>query len=313
MHLQQAEDRIEAARVKMEARLGGGNFLAIVPGTGWKQGLDGLFQQKDQIPYGELGVPMVSGTVEGHDKSLKVGTIDDRDVLVFGRVHSNEEPRHPDINHAMRVAIGSARDRLDGLVVTNGVGTLHGPVGLERGRLHSLIQTALLDALGWAFRGRRKEELDESDLAVIEDVVTLSLGSHTPLLAGEFIDAFSPAPENKHGLHRDNDRYFAVAREAVEEVQGRCPRATYCFIPGPQFEGPMVKKIFRGLGGDVVGMSGQEVLLATLWDIPSANLVFVTNRAFEAHSHENNTNAGERNAGKMKRVLQILAHTWPRR
>lgn len=301
-----------------------GRFLGIVPGTGWKDALEGVsaedgvsalegvFRQSDVIPYEELNVPMVSGGVPGHDKSIKVGTIDNRDVLILGRVHANEEPRHPDLPQAMRIVIGSVRNNLDGLLVTNGVGTLHGPVGLERGRIHSFVQTALLDALGWVFRGRRKEEIREGDLGLIEDVITLELAANTPLLAGEFEDAFSLPPGNRHGIHRDNDRYFALARYAVAQVQGQCPRAVYCFIPGPQFEGPMVKKIFRGLGGDVIGMSGQEVLLGTKWGIPFANIIFATNGAFVAHSHLDNQRAGRMNARKMWQVLQILASTWPK-
>ncbi len=313
MDLNKTEKLTEAAHDTVESRLGNGQFFGIIPGTAWKQGLDGLFQQTDEIPYEDLGVPMVKCDIEGHSKSLKIGTINGRDTVLLGRVHTNEEPRHPDLPQSMRIVVGALRDRLDGLLVTNGVGTLHGPVGLERGRLHSLLQTAALDTLGWCFRGHPKQEINVGDLTLVTDVNTISLGAHTPLLGGEFEDALSMPPGNKRGIHRDNDFFFNIARNAITEVQGRCPLATYCFIDGPGFEGPTVKRIFRALGGDIAGMSGQEIWLTTKWDIPFANLGFATNGPFVAHEHEDNAAAGEQGAQKAGRAIEVLAHTWPKK
>ena len=256
---------------------------------------------------------MTSGEVGGHTKSLKIGTIDGRGAMLFGRVHPNEDLRDPDLNQAMRIVIGGARDRLDGLLITNGVGTLHGPIGLERGRFHSLIQTGIIDTVGWAVRGKRKDPIAVGELALVGELNTMLLGACTPLLAGEFEDAFSAAPGNTRGIHRDDNYYFNIAQDIITQVQGRCPVATDFFIPGPQFEGPMVKKIARLLGSDVIGMSGQEVLLATAYDIPFAQVVFSTNGPFETHSHKGNGIEARKNSGKMGRVLEVFASTWPQK
>lgn len=114
------------------------------------------------------------------------------------------------------------------------------------------------------------------------------------------------------GIHRDNDRYFSLARDAVTEVQGRCPRANHGFILGPQFESLLDKLLLRAMGGDVVGMSGTpEVLLATQMEIPFAQLVFTTNGPFAAHSHTGNQDMGRQHAAKMGAVLALLAQRWP--
>ena len=301
------------ATERVKGELGEGRFLAVIPGTGWKEGLDGLFHQTNEIPYSELAVLDSAAVVEGHTKSIRVGDINGRPTLVLGRVHPNEEIRHPDLPHAMRIVIGAVRDRVDGLLVTNGVGTLHGRVEVEGGgRIQSLIAMAVLDIMGWANRGRRQEHVGIGDLAIVDDMITTSLGSNTPLLGGEFAD-FYHGGKDAYGIHRDNDLYFNVAKKAIEDVQGRCSRTVHFHAPGPQFEGPTMKRNLRAMGADVVGMSSQENLIAAWERIPFANVVLATNGAFERHTHEENQEIGRRSAGRTRDVLVRIADTWPRR
>lgn len=308
MNKTELNERTEQAQEIVESELGGGErFFGSVLGTGWKQGTDGLFVQENEIPYEHLNIPGIGAEVEGHVKSMKVGYINGRPALILGRVHANEESLSSDANQAMRVIIGAVRDRLDGLLITNGVGTLHGPVGREKGLLRSMIQTAILDTMGWAVRGRRQERINVGDIAIVDDVMTLPLGPYTPLVAGEFEDYYHG------GIHRDGDRYFRLGHSAVVDVQGECSRAVYCYMTGPQFEGPTDKRIFRALGGDVMGMSGiQDILAAVRAGIPFVNLGFATNGPFGKHSHEENQRIGLENAPKMGKVIEVLADRWPR-
>ncbi|MFA7685654.1 MAG: hypothetical protein WCX95_02555 [Candidatus Gracilibacteria bacterium] len=312
MNKSELAERTEAASERVKSEFGNERFLAVIPGTGWKEGLDGLFHQENEIPYGELDVPDSAVAVDGHTKSIRVGDINGRPTLVLGRVHPNEEIRHPDLAQAMRIVIGAVRERTDGLLVTNGVGTLHGRVSVEGGGcLQSLIATAVLDVMGWANRGRRQEHVGIGDLAIVDDMITTSLGSNTPLLGGEFAD-FYHGGKDAYGIHRDNDRYFNIAREAIANVQGRCSRAVHFHAPGPQFEGPTMKRTLRAMGADVVGMSSQENLIAA-WDkIPFANVVLATNGAFEHHTHAENQEMGRSAANRTREVLARIADTWPR-
>lgn len=304
-------DLTASAADSMDKELGNEKFLAVIPGTGWKEGLDGLFKQRNEISYRELGVPDSAAVVEGHTKSIRIGDINGRPTLVLGRVHPNEEIRHPDLPQAMRIAIGAVRDKADGLLVTNGVGTLHGRVDVKDGGfIQSLIATAILDAMGWANRGRRQEHVGIGDLAIVDDMITTALGSNTPMLGGEFVD-FYHGGQGAFGIHRDNDLYFNIARKAIEDVQGICSRAVHFHAPGPQFEGPTMKKNLRSMGADVVGMSSQENLIAAWEKIPFANVVLATNGAFEHHTHDENQEMGRKAAKRTGDVLARIAETWP--
>lgn len=306
MNIREANERTAVAEAVISDQLGGGDrFLGIIPGTGWAQGLEAIFTQHGEVPYDDLNIPGTGAHVEGHSKSLKIGEIEGRKVLVFGRVHPNEEGRNPDLPQAMRIVIGAVREKLDGLIVTNGVGTLHGRIRTGNGLIHDLVREAIIDTIGWSKRGRRQEPIGVGDLAIVDDVITESLGGSTPLLAGEFVDFYHG------GIHAGDDIYFNIAREAVAAVQGRCPRAASYFIAGPQFEGPIDKFNARASGADVIGMSGQETLAARKFGVPYAHLVFATNGAFGMHSHEDNQTMGAQNAHKMRGVLKQLARTWP--
>jgi purine nucleoside phosphorylase len=290
--------------------------VGIIPGTGWKEGIeaifngiDDIFEEHGRIPYSEIGIPGQGLEVPGHSKALRLGAIEGRAAILIGRVHSNENITDPSLRQAMAILIGALRFRLDGIISTSAVGTLHGKVGTENGRLHSTVRTAILDVIGWAHRGRRQEVVNVGDLAVIDDMKTGHVGSRTPLGAGDFVDFYHNA------IHREDDRYFNLAREAVKEAQGRAPRAIERFMPGPQFEGPSDKIEYRAQGEDVIGMSGiQEILVCARPDIdlPIQRVVLATNGPFKVHSHEDNKAIGRTNEEKASAVLKSLVKKWPK-
>ncbi|MBT4917044.1 hypothetical protein HN709_01830 [Candidatus Peregrinibacteria bacterium] len=308
------EDRMGHAQEVMQSELGDQQFLAMVPGTGWK---DVPFKRRDEIPceipYPELWVPGADHVVEGHNKSLQIGEINGRDALLVGRVHANEDPRAQDVQKAMLLIVEAIKNNLDGMIVTNAAGGLHGRINADRGLVRSLIDTAIADALGSALRGRKKERIDVGDVAVIDQIGTISLGGNTPLGAAGFVDWSSADAEQ--GLHGFGNFIFEMTRRAVESAQaGRAPRANYYYFPGPQFEGPWDKRILRALGADAVGMSSiQSILAATKAKVPVSGVTFITNPAFGAHSHESNLAIADANAPKMGRVIENLADRWPTR
>jgi purine nucleoside phosphorylase len=308
MELQELNDRSAEAKNRIEREFGSlPSSLGVFPGTGWKDGLDACLEQQGEIPYAELKIPgLSSSSIAGHSKSLRFGHVGGRPVIAMGRVHANES-KDPDATLGTRVVMGAVKDSLDGVIVTHGVGSLHGRIGQEQGHIKSLLRTGLIDLMAWAHRGRRKDEVKTGDLAIVDTIATRHYGDGTPLLAGEFIDP------HWGGLHRDNDRYFAIAEAALKEIQGRAPRVALAYVQGPGFETAHDKLAFRSTGCDVIGMSGHEVSLATLWNIPVAQLVLVTNGAFEPHSHEGNQDTGRASAQKTQAVLEVLANTWPSR
>ncbi|OGJ43101.1 hypothetical protein A3B60_00165 [Candidatus Peregrinibacteria bacterium RIFCSPLOWO2_01_FULL_39_12] len=310
MNKRELDQRIEGAREVVKPAVGDKKFLAFVPGTGWGDGLKEIFEQDKRISYGDLHVPGAENVVEGHSKVMQIGHVGDRPVIVMGRVHPNEST-NADITLAMRIVIGSVRDSLDGIIVTNGVGTLHGPVNQHLGWLTSTIHTALLNASAYIHTGRRSGNIGTGDIAAVDSFDTSTVGRDTPLLAGEFVDLYHGGYHKESNSSFELDRYFKLGRRAVLQGQGRAPCARMAFLHGPQFEGPAEKIAARARGCDVIGMSGLEGFAATHAGIPFSHLVIATNGAFDPHSHEGNQAVGKSQAGTAGMILRILSENWP--
>ncbi|PIR54857.1 hypothetical protein COU74_03910 [Candidatus Peregrinibacteria bacterium CG10_big_fil_rev_8_21_14_0_10_36_19] len=126
------DDHVERVSELLVPEVGDEKYLAIVEGTGWPTALDGVFNESAKFSYGEsdtyndqsaLALPGVSsgGGVAGHKKRLAIGDIDGRGVLRLGRMHPYEGAPF-----AVRVVMAALRDRIDGVIVTNGVGSFAG-------------------------------------------------------------------------------------------------------------------------------------------------------------------------------------------
>jgi purine nucleoside phosphorylase len=279
-------------------------FLGIIPGTGWGDGLkEGGFEPLHEFGYDKMKIPGADSRIAGHSKSMRVGLLHGRPVVVMGRVHPNEA-NNPDLVYAMRIVIESVREHLEGLIITNGVGTLHGPINEHLGAIQSRIHTAVINYLAYIHSGRKSEPIGIGDVSVTDSFDTLCVGKDTPLFSGEFVDP------HHNGYHRDNDRYLGLGRDAVRYVQGRAPLAKFSYIHGPQFEGPGEKIAARARGCDVIGMSGLEGLVAK--NVPFTHLTLATNGAFAPHSHKGNLDVGEQKAKITAAILEVLMNMWPR-
>lgn len=303
MERQELADKTEAIEKAFEREIGNTEFKGVIPGTGWRQGLNGIFKPEGVIRYQSLvDLPSVDGSVPGHSKAVRYGTVDGTPALEIGRIHDNES-RDPDIALAMRMILEALQKNLSGLIITNGVGTLHGPIEDPRGKVISQLRTWGIDAIAWLMRSRPKEEIGVEQTCVVDSFDTRYLGAASPLVAGEFVDT------HHDGYHREKDRYLKLAQAAVTEVQGSAPLARYGYLYGPQFEDVMVKLAMRLTGDDVVGMSGKEGIQATKMGTPFVHLAFTTNGAFAPHSHRGNEAVGEAHKGQLGEVLRGLVRS----
>lgn len=300
MQRQELTDRTGSIHNVFSEALGATSFKGVIPGTGWKQGLGGIFHEEGRILYSDLaGLPASDGAVPGHSKAVRYGTVEGNPVLDIGRIHDNES-RNPEIAMAMRMILEALKDNLHGLIVTNGVGTLHGPIEDPRGKLMGMLRTWGIDAQAWLIRSRAKEEIGIGQVCVVDSFDTRYLGPASPLVAGEFVDPCH------HGYQRDNGHYLRLAQTQVRAIQGSAPLGRYGFIFGPQFEDPEVKLTMRKDGDDIVGMSGKEGIMATQMGLPFMHLALTTNGAFAPHSHAGNEAMGEERSGMLGDILKGL-------
>lgn len=296
-------DSVEGIKGIADALLGDKRVLGIVEGTGWPDALDEVFSEEGDVSYGDLPLPSgrIFPSLQGHRKRLAVGKVGDRDVLRIGRIHLYEGA---DVAFDMRAIIAALRERLDGVLVTNGVGSLQGDVVYRNG---FVSDGNMVDAMATALRLRPVEKHRVHDLVAIDSSDFGYVPSNLkPLFPSDIVDI------NYNGYYRENGRYLEIVREAIASVQGECTKAVYAFWSGPDFETPEVKMRFRANGCDVIGMSGTESYAAVAEDVPFAQVSLVTNPMFGEHKHEDNTAAGLSQKDKIGKVAVALAEAWPR-
>lgn len=324
MERQELLDHTEAAKELVDSRFGKDmQVVGFLPGTGWKFAND--LPAQESLGYDEIqGLPGNDNQVPDHKKGAKMVEIAGEPTLVIGRVHSNENYSDPEIGFAMRIIIDAMRERLKGLIITNGAGTLHGEIDYGYNIAPGINQIAnwasnrIFNALSFIERGgKAPQQIKVGDVSVIGDIETSALGPNSPLTAGEFVDWYH------NGIRGFEGQPIALAQQVVQEIQGYCKEATYAYRPGPQFEGRQDKLNIKKYA-DLVGMSTIiEVLLATLLEveqetgklikpnIPFVSLSLATNGPFASHSHEDNTAMGIRNAEKCERIITELVSRWP--
>jgi purine nucleoside phosphorylase len=276
-----------------------GDMDGVVAGTGCKQGLEQNLEVEGCIDYKQFEELMLTGgDLEGHSKDLVWGTVNGKKVVKISRVH-NYEDTDPAVRLSTRMVIDALRPYLGRLIITNGVGTLHGPLKDPRGELVAAANQEDIDRAAAARRIREREEIGVRDIGVVDGFESMHLGSYTPLIGPEFNDFDHDGYQAAYGT------YIQFARQIVESVTGRAPRALYAFLAGPQFESRSTKLNLRAAGADVVGMSGTEGMFAALRGIPFIHLFLATNGAFAPHSHTGNTEIGVEMAPTLAEILKL--------
>ena len=241
-------------------------------------GLGGLAHDlvdRVEIPYSEIpGWP--ASTAVGHAGVLVLGTVDGVPVAALkGRAHLYEGVPPDRAVLGVRV-LGRLGVRT--LVVTNAAGAID--EGLRPGQLVLISDHVNL--------------LGASPLVGPNDDV---LGPRFP----DMSDAYDPALR-------------ARARDAASGLGHEVGEGVYGAWLGPQFETPAEIRFMRAIGGDLVGMSTvQEVIAARHMGIRVLGLSVVTNMAAgvlpEKIEHEAVLEIGARAAGSVTALLRELVPT----
>ena len=268
--------RLAALETAVRARTDLVPRVGIVLGSGLG-GLADELRDPASIPFGDLpGWP--AATAPGHAGRLLLGHLDGVPVAMLqGRFHLYE-----------------GND--PGLVVQ--------PV-LLFGRLGARV-VVLTNAAGGL-----NPDYSPGTLMVIAD--HLNLTGRTPLL-GPNADEIGPrfpdltdvyAPDHRARLH-------AAARAEGTSLE----EGTYVGLLGPTYETPAEVRMFRGLGGDAVGMSTVLEAIACRWaGVDVAGISLVTNAGAgysgEPLNHEEVLAAGTAAGPRLARVIRRFVRELP--
>jgi purine-nucleoside phosphorylase len=244
---------------------------AIIAGSGLGNSLP-LLEGKFSIPYSAIpGFPCT--TVKGHTGELVFGRMGGHDVVMMrGRFHYYEGRPLNFIAFPIRV--------LAALGVKN------------------LLLTAAVGSL--------KPSIKPGDLVLLRDHLNL-MGSN-PLM-GNYDAAFG---EMFPDMNEPYDK--ALRREAValaKKFKVKAVEGVYTAVTGPSYETPAEVKMFRMLGGDIVGMSVvPETITARQLKLRVAGLCWVSNFTSGISkttlSHEEVLELGAKVSDKMRAVLEGL-------
>ena len=270
--------KVIAGVVVSRLGLGGVNFdktfplarIGLVLGTGWGSSLKLEDQREGNLK--DLPGFETLGELEGHDRRLVFGKVEDKNVLALrGRVHLNEG-HTPDIPEMVRLQTEILLQLgVEKLIVTSAVGSL-------------------------------SSHIKVGDIGVVKSFLTL-FAPPMPLWGGEFC-----SPEDTLGMGLANLANKICRRS---DLNLSSHMVTYAMVRGPHFESRKTdKEVLRHNGADVVGMSTlPEACVAALYGVKVIGLGFVTNTASEVHSHEENLARAEQNKEKLSLLLKNLITT----
>ncbi len=244
---------------------------AIIAGSGLANALPDLAGKKT-IPYGEIpGFPKT--TVKGHKGELVFGTLGGRKVVIMrGRFHYYESGNMAFIAFPVRVLAALG---VRNLLVTAAVGSL-------------------------------SRDLRPGDIMALRDHINM-MGTN-PLIGNHHDEFGAMFPDM-------NDPYDAGLRKASLKLMrsaGVKPReGVYFAVSGPTYETPAEVKLYKRLGGSVVGMSVvPEVIAARQLKMRVAGLCWISNFASgisrEVLDHADVLALGEKVSVKMKVLLEGL-------
>jgi purine-nucleoside phosphorylase len=182
-------------------------------------GLAGAVADPTTIPYSGLPSWPVS-TVQGHQGSLVIGLLEEKEVLVMqGRSHYYEGYSMAQVTLPVRVM---QRLGVQVLIVTNAAGAVN--PAFEPGEL--MLITDHLNLVGMA--------------------------GLTPLRGPNLDDLGPRFPDMSRAYDRE---LGSLARQVAQEAGLPLREGVYACLAGPSFETPADLRFLRGIGADAVGMS----------------------------------------------------------
>jgi len=268
--------RLAALEAAVRERTGIVPRVGIVLGSGLG-GLADELREAVSIPFGDLpGWP--AATAPGHAGRLLLGQLDDVPVAMLqGRFHMYEG-NDPGLVVQPVLLFGRLGARV--VVLTNAAGGLNPGYG-------------------------------PGTLMVISD--HLNLTGRTPLL-GPNADEIGPRFQDLTDVYAAAHRarlHAAAAAEGTSLEQG-----IYVGLLGPTYETPAEVRMFRGLGGDAVGMSTVLEAIACRWaGMEVAGISLVTNAGAgysgEPLNHEEVLAAGAAAGPRLARVIRRFVRELP--
>ncbi len=213
-------------------------LTAIITGSGLSDCLPDL-SNKIVLPYKNIpGFPTT--TVKGHKGELVFGSYKGKQVVIMrGRFHFYE-------GHSMSCIAMPVR--------------VLGFLGVK-----NLIVTA---AVGSLYKGVKPGEL-----LLLNDHINM-MGDH-PLI-GNYDEAFGAIfPDMSNPYDKD---LLKVASQTVKKLKIKAKTGVYFAVSGPSYETAKEVKVYRMLGGDVVGMSVvPEVIAARQLKINVLGIAWISN------------------------------------
>ncbi|MBI2099295.1 purine-nucleoside phosphorylase [Candidatus Uhrbacteria bacterium] len=242
--------------------------VGLILGTGWGEVLE--FDQSSRHPFAVIPGFNKIVHLEGHAREVVCGTLSGkRFVALRGRMHLNERPADPELYAAARLQVEMlVKLGVKKFILTCAAGSLVKSVGV-------------------------------GDIVLIDGFVTL-FAPEMPLFAGEFC-----SPEDAIDLEWEKQIFNNDARNFPFKIAS----GGHVMVRGPFFEGRKYdKKFLASTGAAVVGMSVlPEACVASLYEgVKVLPLAFITNTAFEEHSHEENQRRAKEKAEHLGKFLGAI-------
>ncbi len=242
--------------------------LGLVLGTGFSAILDD-WEIEHQFPFSDLP-GFFKPSVPGHEEAafLVARQGPARVLIVSGRMHFYEGYSMDSATMAIRVL---ARCGIQSVLLTNSAGAI-------------------------------REDLRVGDMVFLEDHINFMGVNPLHKWSGSggegFLDLGQVYSEELNRILEDCARRSGI----------RIGRAVYVGVPGPSFETPAEIRMFRILGGDIVGMSIlPEAVAAHRFGIRVAGLSYITNLAAglsgEPLDHSHCQQRLQRNKEKVSRLV----------
>lgn len=208
--------------------------------------------EKIEIPFSEIP-HFKTGHIPGHSKKMIFGYYKNTEILLIaGRLHPYEGFSARDVVLPIYVARELG---IESILLTNAAGGLH--AGLKPG-----------------------------DFLLIEDQINMTglhptFGPHEPAFGPRFLDA--------------SELYSSALRERISATAASLSlslqKGVYLGLLGPSFETPAEVRMYRNMGGDVVGMSTVlEAIAANGVGMKVGGISLVTNLGpgvLKTPSHQN--------------------------
>ncbi len=246
--------------------------LGVVLGSG----LGGLVDAMDgriEIPYQEIP-GFAQSTVAGHAGKLVLGTLGGVPMAAMqGRVHLYEGYDLAEVVFPIRVLIKLG---VEGVVVTNAAGSVN-------------------------------PAFDEREIMLITD--HLNLSTMNPLVGKNDPDVGLRFPDMSTAYDLE---YLQVARRVAKDMGLKVQEGVYAGLLGPSYETPAEVRMLHILGGDAVGMSTvNEVIAARHMGARVLGISCISNKGAGLSStplnHEEVKEAGQALQGKVIDLVRGVA------